>query len=429
MASAHADSRSPTIVRPRARRDFAPWADPAAKPLLRFETISKNFGGVTAVDQLSLDIYQGEFFALLGPSGCGKSTLLRLLAGFETPDEGRVLLDGVDVTRVPPHRRPVNMMFQNYALFPHLTVEGNVAFGLEQERLPKAEIAARVAEMLALVKLEGLVRRKPHQLSGGQRQRVAVGRALIRKPQAFLLDEPLSNLDASLRERVRHDFRELFRKIGATVIYVTHDQVEAMTLADRVAVLDRGRLQQLGTPEDVYHRPANRFVASFIGSPSMNFFETDLEDGIFRLGGISYDTGVRRSCRVTIGMRPEAIQAGPGMKGRVCWSETLGAQFLVAVKIEETILTTLVRSRPAAETIDLGIDPNEIHVFDNDSGKNLRSHSPDGSAHVAAAAGHLRAARAQRGVPGVLGRAGCPGHQPRGQTHPQPRGGRAGTDL
>jgi len=272
------------------------------------------------------------------------------------------------------------MVFQSYALYPHMTCYENLALNLRLKKLAAPEIHRRVLETAAMLEIVELLGKKPRELSGGQRQRVAVGRALIRKPQAFLLDEPLSNLDASLRERVRHDFRELFRKIGATVIYVTHDQIEAMTLADRVAVLDRGRLQQLGTPEDLYHRPANRFVASFIGSPSMNFFETDLENGIFRLGGISYDTGVRRSRRVTIGVRPEAIQVGPGMKGRVCWSETLGAQFLVAVKIAETILTTLVRSRPAAETIDLGIDPNEIHVFDNDSGTNLRSHSPDASA-------------------------------------------------
>src|SRR4030081_780246 len=178
MASAHAESRSPTIVRTRARRNFAPWADPAARPLVRFETISKSFGAVTAVDQLSLDIYQGEFFALLGPSGCGKSTLLRLLAGFETPEEGRVLLDGVDLTGVPPHRRPVNMMFQSYALFPHLTVENNVAFGLKQDGLSRREIAARVARMLSLVRLEGYEKRRPHQLSGGERQRVALARSL-----------------------------------------------------------------------------------------------------------------------------------------------------------------------------------------------------------------------------------------------------------
>src|SRR5216684_8220952 len=182
------------------RQKFAPWSDPAARPLVRFEGVSKRFSGVAAVDGVSLDIYEGEFFALLGPSGCGKTTLLRLLAGFETPDAGRILLDGRDLAPVPPYRRPVNMMFQSYALFPHLTVEGNVAFGLKQDGLPKPEIAARVAEMLALVKLEGFAKRKPHQLSGGQRQRVALARSLVKRPKLLLLDEPLGALDKKLRE-------------------------------------------------------------------------------------------------------------------------------------------------------------------------------------------------------------------------------------
>src|SRR5712671_4559338 len=269
MASAHADSRSQIIVRTRARRDFAPWADPAARPLLRFETISKSFGGVTAVDQLSLDIYQGEFFALLGPSGCGKSTLLRLLAGFETPEEGRVLLDGVDLTGVPPHRRPVNMMFQSYALFPHLTVEGNVAFGLKQDGLPKAEIASRVTDMLALVKLEGFGARKPDQLSGGQRQRVALARALAKRPRVLLLDEPLAALDKKLRGETQFELMHLRQKLGLTFLIVTHDQEEAMTVADRIGVMDQGRLVQVATPPELYEQPSSRWVADFIGDVNL----------------------------------------------------------------------------------------------------------------------------------------------------------------
>ena len=246
-------------------------ADGAARPLLRIEAVSKRFGGVAAVDHLSLDIYQGEFLALLGPSGCGKTTLLRLIAGFERPDAGRILLDGIDLAPVPPYRRPVNMMFQNYALFPHLNVEANIAFGLKQEGLPRADIAQRVADMMALVKLETLGRRRPHQLSGGQRQRVALARCLVKRPRVLLLDEPLAALDKKLRDETRFELMELQRRLDLTFVIVTHDQSEAMIVADRIGVMDGGRLVQVASPAEIYEQPNSRWVADFVGD--VNLFE------------------------------------------------------------------------------------------------------------------------------------------------------------
>jgi len=234
-------------------------------PIVKIEGVSKRFGTVAAVAEVDLEIARGELFALLGGSGCGKTTLLRLLAGFETPDSGRIVIDGQDMTGVPPHLRPVNMMFQSYALFPHLDVAGNVAYGLKREGAGKAEIAERVAEALALVKLAGLEARRPTQLSGGQRQRVALARALVKRPKLLLLDEPLAALDRKLREGTRFEMVRLQEQLGLTFVVVTHDQEEAMSMAGRLAVMKDGAIVQIGTPHEIYERPATRFVADFIG--------------------------------------------------------------------------------------------------------------------------------------------------------------------
>src|SRR5690349_4726930 len=262
------------MIKDAAKADSRVPREASDVPLLRVENVVKKFGSIRAVDCLSLDIHAGEFFALLGPSGCGKTTLLRMLAGFEMPDEGRILLNGTDIAQFLPHERPVNMMFQNYALFPHLNVFDNIAFGLKRARLRRSQIEDRVAEMVALARLEGLEKRKPDQLSGGQKQRVALARSLARRPRVLLLDEPLAALDKKLRESTQLELMELQRRLGLTFIIVTHDQEEAMTVAGRIGVMNAGRLEQVSTPRELYEAPATRWVAQFVGD--INLFEGEV---------------------------------------------------------------------------------------------------------------------------------------------------------
>ncbi len=242
-----------------------PWQDPQAQPHVRIENVSKKFDDFTAIDNISLDIFQGEFFSLLGPSGCGKTTLLRMLAGFEVPTTGRILLQGEDMSMVPPYQRPVNMMFQSYALFPHMTVENNIAFGLKQDKLPKQEIGSRVVEIMEMVQLSPFAKRKPHQLSGGQCQRVALARSIVKRPKMLLLDEPLGALDKKLREKTQFELVNIQEELGMTFVIVTHDQEEAMTVSTRIAVMDHGRIAQVATPAEIYEYPNSRYVAGFIG--------------------------------------------------------------------------------------------------------------------------------------------------------------------
>ena len=244
---------------------FAPWQDPDQKPLIRFESVTKRFGDFVAIDDLSLNIYNEEFFALLGPSGCGKTTLMRLLAGFEDPTEGTILLDGQNMKSVPPNKRATNMMFQSYALFPHLSVTDNIAFGLKRSAMPKSEIQGRVNEMLRLTRLEAFAKRKPHQISGGQRQRVALARALAKGPKLLLLDEPMGALDKKLRQGTQFELMDIQEKTGTTFVIVTHDQEEAMTVASRIAVMDEGKIVQVATPDRLYETPKSVYVADFIG--------------------------------------------------------------------------------------------------------------------------------------------------------------------
>lgn len=353
---------------------------------VEFRSASKNFRDTEVLHCVDLKVNPGEFLVLVGPSGCGKSTLLRVLAGLEEPTSGQILIGGKDVTRLEPKDRNVAMVFQNYALYPHMTVYENMAFGLRVRKLPEKEISARMEEAADILRLRKYLQRRPKELSGGQRQRVALGRALVRKAPVILFDEPLSNLDAALRSQMRIEIKRLHRMFGNTVIYVTHDQVEATTLGDRIAVLNAGEVQQIDTPRKIFHEPKNRFVAGFIGVPEMNFLDGSIvrdEQGAafeFLGGKISIpESRLSGSGPITLGVRPEDLriireQVSSSFPARVELQEFLGASqqtFLSVGKLQLRALTAEGEPWSAGENVSITIDPKNAHFFDRNSGVRL----------------------------------------------------------
>ena len=342
-------------------------------PILKLESVTKSFGPVRAVDGISLDIYENEFFALLGPSGCGKTTLLRLLAGFETLTSGQILLLGNDIAPLPPEKRPLNLMFQSYALFPHMTVRQNLSYGLEMEKLPKTEIRERVDAILATTDLSALADRKPEQLSGGQKQRVALARALVKRPKVLLLDEPLGALDKKLRERMQLELKRLQHDVGITFIIVTHDQEEALVMADRIAILNHGKILQCGSPVEIYDQPVDRFVANFIGV--MNFIDGRVDDG-GRFGAGDFALEIANAAPVnkaTWAIRPENVtvsDTGTGLSGKITDIAYHGLDRVLHVQTSVSAQPLQVRvaaaggvSRTVGETINLTLDAARCRIF------------------------------------------------------------------
>jgi sn-glycerol 3-phosphate transport system ATP-binding protein len=359
---------------------------------VRYESVTKEFpGGTVALAELALEIADGEFMILVGPSGCGKTTALRLVAGLEKPTGGRVWVGETDVTGLTPRERDIAMVFQNYALYPHMSVYKNLAFGLRQRRTAKDEVERRVRDMSTMLGLDDLLKRRPAQLSGGQRQRVAMGRALVREPKAFLLDEPLSNLDAKLRVQMRAELKRLHQRLSITTIYVTHDQVEAMTLGDRIAVMNHGKLQQCGAPQDLYDHPTNLFVAGFIGSPPMNLLRGYAEGGRVTAGDLVLEGMNAPDGDVAVGVRPEtlapAVDGQPSFEFSIEVVEPLGDEVLVhgttaggivesgaeeediRLLAEGSRATVTARFDPTTrptpgERVRLGVRPDRVHLFD-----------------------------------------------------------------
>jgi putrescine transport system ATP-binding protein len=375
------------------RRAYSPWDDPEKAPFIEFRNVTKKFGDFTAVNNLSLKIYEREFFALLGGSGCGKTTLMRMLAGFETPTTGQIFLDGQDLAGIPPFKRPSNMMFQSYALFPHMSVEKNIAFGLKQDKLPASEVDARVAEMLRLTKLEQFAKRRPHQLSGGQRQRVALARSLAKRPKVLLLDEPLGALDRKLREETQFELMNIQEELKMTFLIVTHDQEEAMTVADRIAVMDKGELVQVDTPAEIYEAPNSKFVADFIGD--INLIEANVteksEDGT-KLRSVADNftidsdqvTDAAVGDRVWYAIRPEKVRIAQGRREKglpnridgVVWDIAyLGDMSIIHSKVgdndKDTLRATFANVSRMVEN-PITWDDEVVMSFDRDAGVILK---------------------------------------------------------
>jgi len=350
---------------------------------ISLQKLTKDYGNHKGVFDLDLTIGSGEFFVILGPSGCGKTTTLRIIAGLETPDSGKVFLDSTDITDYPPRERNMSMVFQNYALYPFMTVRENIAFPLKKKKMNKTDINQKVEEMARILSITDILDKKPGQISGGQRQRVALGRAIVKEPKVFLMDEPLSNLDAKLRVGMRAELKRIQMNLKTTTVYVTHDQIEAMTLADRVAVLNNGYLEQLDNPMKVYEKPANSFIASFLGDPPINFIEAELEkDGsqTFLIIGesripINRDAGSYAGKKVMVGLRPEDIKVSDkGIPAKLTFIQPLGRRRLEHFKINSTG-TEVIRASSSDQTLNIGdncfIDFSEekVLLFDKDNGK------------------------------------------------------------
>jgi len=338
---------------------------------ITIENLGKTYtGGVTAVSGVNIDIRDGEFVVLVGPSGCGKSTLLRMIAGLEEITEGEVRIGERVVNRLEPAERDIAMVFQNYALYPHMSVRQNLSYGLKNRRMPKDEIARRVDEAARILEIGQFLDRKPKALSGGQRQRVAMGRAIVREPAAFLFDEPLSNLDAKLRVSMRGEIRSLQKRLGTTSVYVTHDQLEAMTLADRLVVLRDGHVEQIGAPLEVYRRPVSTFVAEFIGSPAMNMLDGEVLGGMLRVGGAELPVSAPAG-KVQVGMRAEdmrlAAPGQPAIRAKLAYVEELGSQRLGHFEVNgQKLVAAFPAEQPLTDEMALTVDPSALHLFGAD---------------------------------------------------------------